>query len=165
MIDPLLDLYAKNLAYTKHLLADVHTEQTAKQPAEAVNHPLWIVGHLATTSDIVAGHYLLGLSRQLPESWEALFGPQSTPVDDFGQYPPMNDLLTALHGAHAAVDQAARELKAEALADPTPFDRFRDRFPTLGHSLTHVLVGHENLHLGQLSAWRRVLGFEAVPLS
>jgi len=165
MIEALLDYYAKNLAYTRHLLADVHTEQAARQPAEGVNHPLWIVGHLAMTSDRVAGKNLLGLAPQLPDSWSELFGPRSVPVDDFGRYPPLNDLVTALQGVHGAVDEAVRALGAGALDQPTPFERFRERLPTLGHSLTHVLVGHENLHLGQLSTWRRVYGYGPVSLS
>lgn len=164
MRDVLLDLYAKNLANVKQLLADVHGESAARQPVEGMNHPLWIVGHLTVVSDRVGGHHLLGLEAQLPDRWGELFGPRTTPVGDFGRYPPLNELLTALQGSHAAVDRAVRSLEADALAQPTPFERFEERFPTLGHSLTHVLVAHENLHLGQLSAWRRALGYESVAM-
>ena len=31
-------------------------------------------------------------------------------------------------------------------------------FPTLGHALVHVLVGHTAAHVGQLADWRRAMG-------
>jgi uncharacterized damage-inducible protein DinB len=57
-----------------------------------------------------------------------------------------------------------RSLDEAQLAAANPMQRLAERFPTTGHALTHVLVAHENLHLGQLSQWRRVLGLEAVSI-
>ena len=164
MLDPLLDLYDKNLAYARRLVADVPAERWAEQPAEAVNHPAWVLGHLTITSDRVAGKMLLGLDAQVPDKWSELFGPSSTPGSDVKQYPPGEELTTALRGIHGHIAGALRELDADKLNAPPASEKFAERFPTLAHGLTHVLIAHENLHLGQLSAWRRTLGFPAVSL-
>jgi uncharacterized damage-inducible protein DinB len=164
MIDVLSELYAKNLAYAHRLLEDVPAARLSDQPGEGMNHPLWIVGHLAMTSDRVAIKRVLQLEPRLPDAWGSLFGPQSAPVADARQYPAMDQLLEALTATHQHVDQTLRTLDDTSLAEPTPDAGFAERFPTRGHALTHVLVGHENLHLGQLSAWRRMAGFGPVSL-
>ena len=38
----------------------------------------------------------------------------------------------------------------------------RDFWPTLGDGLVWMIASHENIHLGQLSAWRRVQGLPSV---
>jgi hypothetical protein len=40
--------------------------------------------------------------------------------------------------------------------------RWKEIMPTVGIALPYLLLVHENQHLGQLSAWRRVLGLPAV---
>jgi hypothetical protein len=45
---------------------------------------------------------------------------------------------------------------------PTPIEEVRGFLPTLGDSFVFVMAAHENMHLGQLSAWRRVQGMGRV---
>lgn len=45
---------------------------------------------------------------------------------------------------------------------PTPLEAVRGFLPTLGESFVFVMAAHENVHLGQLSAWRRVQGMARV---
>ena len=47
-------------------------------------------------------------------------------------------------------------------SEPTPIEEFRGFLPTLADSFVFVMAAHENMHLGQLSAWRRVQGMERV---
>jgi uncharacterized damage-inducible protein DinB len=164
MIDTLLHLYARNLDYAQALVGDLSETQVCAQPAEAVNHPAWVIGHLAMTSDRVVNKGVLQGQAQLPDAWSQPFGPNSTPVSDREQYPAMDELCQALSSIHQHVDAAVRALDDQALNEANPMQRLADRLPTKGHALTHVLIAHENLHLGQLSAWRRVQGYPAVSL-
>ncbi|MEO0630202.1 MAG: hypothetical protein AAFY46_05680, partial [Planctomycetota bacterium] len=45
-----------------------------------------------------------------------------------------------------------------ALAAPTPVERYRQRFPTVMCAVDFLITSHQMLHLGQLSAWRRIKG-------
>jgi len=165
MLQPLLDAYEKNLTYAKRLAGDLPNEWICEQPSDGVNHPAWIVGHLALTSDRMAGQRLLGLSPQLPDNWTGLFGPGTVPSSDRTEYPLMEDLLTALRGIHAHLDRAVRGHDPQHMSQPIQDDELAGMFPTVGHGLMQVLVRHEMLHLGQFSQWRRIQGFPAVSLA
>lgn len=43
------------------------------------------------------------------------------------------------------------------LAESLPDVRYRDKFPTIGHAVIHILSGHTALHLGQLTVWRHAM--------
>jgi hypothetical protein len=47
-------------------------------------------------------------------------------------------------------------------SDPTPLEAVRGFLPTLGDCFVFVMAAHENMHLGQLSAWRRIQGLGRV---
>jgi hypothetical protein len=47
-------------------------------------------------------------------------------------------------------------------SEPTPIEEVRGFLPALGDSFVFVMAAHENMHLGQLSAWRRVQGMGRV---
>lgn len=55
----------------------------------------------------------------------------------------------------------AKRLVAE-IPEPQPIEEVRGFLPTLGDSFVFVVAAHENMHLGQLSAWRRVQGMGRV---
>jgi hypothetical protein len=39
---------------------------------------------------------------------------------------------------------------------------FKDELPTVADLATFLLTGHMGVHLGQLSAWRRMIGLPAM---
>ena len=45
---------------------------------------------------------------------------------------------------------------------PLPDEACRAIFPTLGHAVVHILGPHAAVHVGQISVWRRVMGFPAL---
>ncbi len=47
-------------------------------------------------------------------------------------------------------------------AETTPLEAVRGFLPTMGDCFIFVTAAHENMHLGQLSAWRRVQGMGRV---
>ena len=121
-----------------------------------MNHPLWIVGHLAHTNEFPA--QLLGVEYKAPDGWDKLFGMKSVPVDDASKYPDLATLLAELDKGVAAVTPALASITPDALAAPMPDEQFRQMMPTVGDGLAFILASHFAMHLGQLSAWRRACG-------
>lgn len=161
----LIDLYGQNLDYARRLLAGIDEEASVLQPAPGMNHPRWILGHLVGTADRVTWCWTLREEAVFSPGWHALFGRDSQPVADARRYPPLVELLEHLAERHAAVTEVIQRadpvIGEYALSSDVP-ESYRQRFPTVGHALVHSMISHEQMHLGQLSAWRRARGLPAV---
>ncbi len=155
-------LYAFTMGYARLLSEDIDDARFAEQPAPGLNHPAWVLGHLAICTDYAAG--LLGLPAACPKPWAQLFGPGSTPRPDRSIYPAKVDLLNVLEKGHERVTKAARNADPESIAQPHTLEIafLKGPLPTVGDLLAHLMTTHEAAHLGQLSTWRRILGMPGV---
>jgi len=153
-------LYADMYGYARQLVADVPDEELAEQPAPGLNHPAWTLGHLTTGADFTL--HLLGAKGVAPDGWAGLFAPGTVPDPNRATYPGKGELLNAYEAAHAAVDAAAAAADPAQMAKPNPLEMMRPRFPTLADLIGYLLTTHEATHLGQLSAWRRMMGKKGV---
>lgn len=161
MISSVLLAYERNLDYARRLTADIPAERLAEQPAPGMNHPAWVLGHLAATADLAAS--LVGMTEPiLAPELAPKFGHGSQPVADPAAYPGRDELIAALERNHDRLAGAVAALSAEDFARPMPIERMRGRFPTVGDALVFLMTAHEAIHLGQLSAWRRALGLPSV---
>jgi len=162
MFDRERTLYAFLLDYARKLADGIADAHLADQPAPGLNHPAWILGHLSIGTDIA--RQLLGKPTACPESWPELFGPGSTPRPDRSVYPSKEELLGALARGHEAVARASAEVSPESLAGRHTVDLafLKESIPTVGDLLAHLMTTHEATHLGQLSAWRRMMGLPGV---
>ena len=160
MLSPLLHTWNLNLAYAKRLVADVPDVTMAFQPAAHMNPAAWVLGHLACTADMLGA--MIGVQPVCPPAWTGLFDWNSNPSNDSIQYPTKAVLLKALEDAHAGVAAALPGVPESRWSDATPIEEVRGFLPTLGDSFVFVMAAHENMHLGQLSAWRRVQGMGRV---
>lgn len=144
------------LHYCCMLTADIADEHMTRQPMLGVNHPAWILGHLAFSAEMIVVR--LGGDKFLPANWTDLFKPGSSPRAVRGEYPGKDELLQALDDSFARARAAVAGASAETLATATPNPRMREGLPTLRESAAFVLTGHLGVHLGQLSSWRRMMG-------
>lgn len=160
MIGPLLRTWDHNLGYAKRLVADIPDETMAHQPAPGMNHAAWVLGHLACTADMLGA--MIGVKPVCPPEWTALFDWNSSPSGDADRYPSKSVLLKALEDAHAGVAAALPGVPDSRWPEPTPLEAVRGFLPTLGDCFVFVMAAHENMHLGQVSAWRRVQGLGRV---
>lgn len=160
MLDPLLHTWSLNLGYANRLVADIPDEKLAFQPAPGMNHPAWVLGHLACTADMLGG--MIGLEPVCPGEWPSLFDWNSTPVGDVGRYPSKAALLKSLADGHDRLATAVPGVPQSRWSEATPLEAVRSFLPTLGDCFVFVMAAHENMHLGQLSAWRRVRGLSRV---
>ena len=156
----LLHAYAFNLKYAHKLVEDVPDDRMADQPAGLSNHPAWVIGHLANTCNFAGS--LLGVENAGPSGWRDLLGNGSKPVADRSKYPEKAALLSALEAGHGRVAEVYEQAGEAALDAATPQEHFRAMFPTVGDALAFIMVAHEGIHLGQLSAWRRAMGMGSV---
>ncbi len=161
MLPYVIKTYQNDLAYARKLVADIPEDRMAEQPAPEVNHPAFILGHLVGTDAFTA--QILGIKTPpMPENWAKLFGLGAKPQADRRLYPTKAELLARLEDGHRLVTEAVAKLPAGRLAEPFPMEQMREFVPTLGDGLVFLMTAHEATHLGQLSAWRRVLGFPSV---
>ncbi|MCP5065736.1 MAG: DinB family protein [bacterium] len=167
-VQPLLNHYAWNLAYADALTRDVDVALWARSGGQGLeNHPAWTLGHLVTGSALVAAD--LGASPALPDGWRDLFerrGPNDSrrPDEDASHYPPREVVWAELVRQHELVTNALRGAEPESLTTREAW-RFDGYLPTSMDALLFMLVGHENVHLGQLGCWRRRFGLPSAMAS
>jgi hypothetical protein len=161
MISQVLNSYALTLKYLRRLIDDVPDDALTAQPAGVVNHPLWTIGHLVYSAQMIGGE--IGLAPWLADDWRARYGTGSVPVAERRQYPASDSLLYEMANAELQLKEKLNSLGEEAMQQPLPDVKYRDIFPSLGHAVTHVLAAHTAAHVGQVIAWRKAMGFR--PLS
>lgn len=156
--------YNMMLGYGQKLVADVPDDQMCAQPIpdRILNHPAFLLGHLAWANDSRASA-LTGQPSGTATNpqWKELFGMGSKPSADRSRYPSKAELVKAFEEAHARLGDAAAKATADALAQATP-EPMRNRFPTVGSLVLGLMTSHFATHLGQLSAWRRAMGYPSI---
>lgn len=148
------------LHYAQMLLSDIGDERLTEQPLPGVNHPAWILGHLAYSGDLAVG--ALGGTKTLPADWPTRFGAGSKPTSTRSDYPAKAELLEILEERYQQARDLAATAAPERMALPNPNARMRPGLPTLGDACTFLLAAHPAVHLGQLSMWRRMIGLPAL---
>ena len=119
--------------------------------------PAWIIGHLGFVANRIIA--LCGGEPKIDiDAWTPLFGGGSKPTGEQGDMPGWDEILGAWRQGHADLAAVAPTAPGELLAGENPNERMRAALPTTGDLLSFVLTGHEGMHLGQLSTWRRVQG-------
>lgn len=144
------------IGYARMLIQDIGDERMAEQPIAGVNHPAWILGHIAFSAD--RGLEILGDPRQLPQEWQPLFGVDSTLSSKRADYPSKDELIEAVEDTFELFRERASAATEDQLAQPSTNPFTKDALPTLQDSVGFLLTGHLAVHLGQLSTWRRMQG-------
>src|SRR5262249_46712352 len=155
-------LYEFMLGYCKLLSKDIDEAKMAESPAPGVNHPAWILTHLAIATDFAAR--LLGEPAKCPKEWHQNCGPGSKLMSDRSSYASKRELLTALEAGHARVSEAAAKTTEEARQKPHSIELaiLKQALPTVGEVGADLMTTHAGIHLGQLSMWRRMMGMPGV---
>lgn len=152
--------YSMALDYLRRLVFDVPTDRMADQAHGLVNHPAWTIGHLVLSAQLIAAE--MHVPNWLPITWAHRFGTGSVPIADVTYYPTKSLLLDALTDAQRRVLNRIAELGDAGMKQPLPGESMRTRFPTVGDAVLHNLTVHTALHVGQLIAWRRIVGLTPI---
>ncbi|MCW5776474.1 MAG: DinB family protein [Phycisphaeraceae bacterium] len=153
------------------LLKDVPAERAASLPRPGghvirTNHPVFVIGHLSLYPNRIAA--LAGLGDGFvpnPPDFEDLFAAGKECVDDpeWVVYPRLDRVAEHYFAGHAKLLAALPGVGDDALARPHGMpSEFARKFHTTAGLLGFYLGGHQMMHMGQLSAWRRCMGLGRV---
>ncbi|NDC63111.1 MAG: DinB family protein [Planctomycetia bacterium] len=124
------------------------------------NHPAFIYGHLS----LYAPRVLWQIDHPAPakpDLFDLAFSKDATCVDDPDgcRYPPMQEIVDYFREGHRMLVGALRSTPDAVFEKPNPAaGPMAERFPTLGSVQVFYCGGHMMMHLGQMSAWRRMQG-------
>ncbi|MEZ6056424.1 MAG: hypothetical protein R3C01_06940 [Planctomycetaceae bacterium] len=171
VIGPIIaDSLSLGLGYAERMLKGVTAETFGRfaSPGGVVvtsNHAAFCYGHLS----LYAPRILEQLGRPdaslaLPAGFEQAFSKDATCVDDPEGtiYPAMEEVTEFFFRGYRAALEGLRSAPDEVFLQQNPMEgRMRELFPTLGSMQGFYVGGHLMMHLGQVSAWRRMFGLPA----
>lgn len=140
---------------TNDLLKSIPEDQLTFQASKTDNHPLWTMGHLATSYQWFA-NLTDGKAGTLPESYDKIFGYKSEPKAGSNNYPPLAEVRRHFEETFqrflSAIDATSdADLSAAPKGETHGFAR--DRL-----DLAEKAAWHEGWHAGQISSSRRAMG-------
>ena len=160
MFDREFVLNAWVVDFARKLAAGIDDDKMTYQPAPGMNTPQWVFGHLAVCTDY--GLELLGEPTACPKAWHEAYGIGSEPSVPPSPQPTKAELVEAIASGHARLNAAMAKATPDQLATANPFDFLAKALPTVGDLLAQLTTAHPAMHLGQLSAWRRLNGLPGV---
>ena len=165
-IGPLLGRGVRFVAgFVDMMLKDVTPEIFARMPEGlTINSPAFNIGHLSIYPDkaleMIGRPELAAPDERYVELFEA--GKPCVDDADGAAYPPMAEIVARYKERYTALAGALDETPDDVFARENPWERMRDRFPTVGDAASFVSVSHAMMHFGQISAWRRTMGLGSV---
>jgi hypothetical protein len=161
LIDAVVRAWAAQREYAAKLVADLSDADMVSQPAAGtvMNHPAWTLSHLASYHGALAA-MLKG--EPFADPLTSPFARGSRPSADPAAYRPKETLVREYLQGHELVGTTLAATPPAVLDRPIPLERWRERFPTVGDAIVYLMLSHEAMHLGQVSAWRRAGGRPAV---
>ncbi len=157
------------LTYAEKLLVGISTELAARKPLVngtriETNHPVFLFGHLSLYPALLAELTELPNDNvTVPEHYPGLFQIGSPCHDDpSGEiYPQLSEVSQRFLDGTRAFLGLLPQIEVPMLAKELENPSRRERFGTVGAFVVYVLLAHPQVHLGQLSVWRRCMGLSA----
>lgn len=155
-----------SLVYAERLLKGIPAERFARLATvgdEIVqsNHPAFIYGHLSLYPCRVVAELGQDASSITPtQDFLKVFDHNAKCADDSdgSTYPPMDEIVERFFAAHRMALDALMIADDSLFKRVNPNDAMRAKFATVGSMHGFYLGGHIMIHMGQLSAWRRMIG-------
>lgn len=145
------------LDYYDRLVEDISDEEFTRAMPGGGHSPQWIIGHLITVAD--SAGLFLGLPRILGRDMRKAFGPGQSEKVVQGEEFSRSAMTASVRPTYDRFCDAAREADETEMQKPHNTGILAGSLiETRGEIVAHVLTTHLGLHLGQLSAWRRIQG-------
>jgi len=145
------------IGYADELVRTIPADRFSHMPCADMNSPAFCIGHLAIYASR-AGEAMGVKIEPAPSGWMELFKNGAPCVDKAHHYPPKDVLVAEFGRGWGAVADALPSVPDAVFAAPNPVASLAQRLPTTGALLTFLCLAHNMVHLGQISAWRRVVG-------
>jgi hypothetical protein len=150
---------ALSLRYADDLVKTIPAERFCEMPTKDMNHPAFCVGHLAIYANRVLE--MIGradLKIAMPFGDEHFKNGAPCVAQD-GRYPSKDVLCDTFDKGWRTVLAALPTVDDAVFARENPAEgRFKEMFPTIGGAVNFLSGGHNMMHLGQVSTWRRAAG-------
>ena len=157
MFERELTLFKFQLGYLKMVAADLDESAMTVAPFEGANPPVWILGHLAVSTDFAAR--MLGQPAACPRKWHVQFAPGSKSSELPDPLPTKEELMTVIETGARRVAEAAASAPPELANQPHAVEILKStNLKTNGDVLAHLMCTHMAFHIAQLSACRRKTG-------
>lgn len=151
------------MRYAEALTKDVPAEKFAHLPVKNVNHAAWCIGHLSLYAERIFELVGRGDLASPDARFVELFKAGTPCVDEPGRYPAKDVIVTRFRERWERVQAVLPEIPEERFFAPNPLEgRMRELLPTVGAAVNFLCSGHHQMHLGQVSAWRRLIGLGSV---
>jgi hypothetical protein len=159
----ILITWRRDVAYALRLVGDLSDQQMIAQPVpgRAMNHPAWTLAHLSLYNDVIAkmlGRVPVRRSEGSSVRNEVVAAERSAG-------------LPAARAGDGGIQALARRrrarvgrMRSSVFAEDVPLERWRALHPKIADMTVMLMVKHESMHLGQLSAWRRAMGLGRVEM-
>ena len=145
-----------SINYAQELVKTIPAERFCEMPTEGMNHPAFCIGHLAIYSNRVLE--LIGCADRkivMPFTDEHFKNGAPCVAQD-GRYPSKQVLCDTFFAGWKTVLTALPTVEDSVFAGEHPAEgRFKELFPTIGDVTNFLGGGHNMMHLGQISTWRR----------
>lgn len=164
MKQPILNVYAMTLDTALRLVDGVPDERFAELPHEGAKHPAWVLSHLTVAGGMGAAllsdqpEEYSGLSG-VPAAWAEVSAPGSELVADRAAYGSKDELVAELRRVHELYSERFASASESHLNSELPKPEYRSFFPKRIDCAVYMMAHHEGYHLGQLSSWRRAMGY------
>ncbi len=154
-----------SLGYGERMLTDVTAEQFARLASpggETVqsNHAAFVYGHLSLYAPRILSELNCD-APAVPDSFQQCFSMDAQCVDDAAGtiYPAMDEVTEHFFNGYRAALEAFRAADDDIFQQPNPLGgTMAEKFPTVGSVHCFYVGGHMMIHMGPVSAWRRMLG-------
>ena len=163
VIEGYLFAWKKNQDYAPKLVADLTEEQMVAQPAlnpgTPVNHPAWVFSHLNVYLPVIRS---IIKGEEFADPKEHPFGMLSKPESSRQVYAAKQQLVEEFVDGHVQVVELLGQADDSVFDQHVLLPRWKEIMPSAAIALPYLMFNHENGHLGQLSAWRRIQGLPSV---
>lgn len=150
---------ALTLRYAEDLVGSIPAERFCEMPTKDMNHPAFCVGHLA-----IYANRVLEMTGRADLKIAMPFGDEhfkngAPCVAQDGRYPSKEVICDTFFKGWRTVLAALPSVDDAVFSRENPAEgRFKEMFPTVGGAVNFLAGGHNMMHLGQVSTWRRAAG-------
>lgn len=156
-----------SLNYAERLLKDLPAGRCGRLAAPGgmvvqSNHAAFVIGHLCVYGSRIVEQLGGDAAALVPSARILQTCSKETQCQDDPQgtiYPPMSEISETFFRGYRAALETLRRTPDDVFQQPNPSGgRMTELFPTIGSMHAFYCGGHLMMHLGQLSAWRRMEG-------
>jgi len=162
--DAIVPVGKMSLMVAGTLVKDIKPEDFARLAnGVKANHPAFCLGHLATYPDRMFDYLGRKDLARPDQRYLDLFAAGKECCDDPSQsiYPSKDEIVGRFTERYQLLLGVLAETPDDVFArpNPSPNQRIVQVLPTLGAMANFMIGSHCQVHLGQLSSWRRFKGY------